>query len=177
VLMNNKYPKQLIRCIKRKREKKKNVVQQEQSKPVAVVVIPYVPNVSEKIIRFGRRANIRVVCKSGDTLRTRFTNFKPKQSDINKEVVYSLPCQCGNEYIGETGRPLSIRVKEHQTALKKVETTTSKLVEHACNMDHIFKSNRAKPIGRERLWKARKCHEAMEIYLGGPYVVSAPSMD
>jgi hypothetical protein len=84
------------------------VEQQEESKPDAVLVIRYVPNLSEKIIRYGRRANIRVVFKSGDTLRTRFFNFKPKQPAINKEVVYSIPCQCDKEYIGETDRPLNI---------------------------------------------------------------------
>jgi hypothetical protein len=58
VLMNNKYPKQLICNIKRKIEQKKNVAQQEQSKPDAVVVIPYFPNFCEKIIRFGRRTRL-----------------------------------------------------------------------------------------------------------------------
>jgi hypothetical protein len=153
------------------------VVQQEQSKPDAVVVIPYVPNLSEKIIRFWRRTTIRVVCKSGDTLSTRFMNFELKEPDNYKEVVYSILCQCGKECIGETARPLSIGVKEHQTALKKGETTTSKLAEHTWNINNIFEFDRAKPIGRERLWKPKKCHEAMEIYLSGQNVVSAPSMD
>jgi hypothetical protein len=55
--------------------------------------------------------------------------------------------------------------------------TTSKLAENAWNMNHIFEFDRARPIRRERLGKARKCHEVMEIYLGGQNVVSAPSMD
>jgi hypothetical protein len=32
-------------------------------------------------------------------------------------------------------------------------------------------------MGREWLWKARECHEAKKIYLGGQNIVSAPSMD
>jgi hypothetical protein len=54
---------------------------------------------------------------------------------------------------------------------------TRNMLRHAWNMDHIFEFDRTKPIGRERLQKARKCHEVMEIYLGGQNVVSAPSMD
>ena len=131
-----------------------------------MVVIPYVPDLSEKIIRLGTRANIRVVCKSGDTLRTRLVKFKPRQ-ETNKEVVYSIPCQCGKEYIGETGRPLKTRVKEHRAALKKGEIATSKLVELAWNTEHEFNWDQNKPIGRETRWKARKCHEALEIYTGG----------
>ena len=175
VLVNNRYPRQLIRNINRKR-KRKTTVEQENKKPDALVVIPYVPDLSEKIIRLGARANIRVVCKSGDTLRTRLVKFKPRQ-ETNKEVIYSIPCQCGKEYIGETGRPLTTRVKEHRAALKKGETTTSKLVEHAWNTEHDFMWDQAKPIGRETRWKARKCHEALEIYMGGKNVISAPSMD
>jgi predicted GIY-YIG superfamily endonuclease len=104
-------------------------------------------------------------------------NLKPDSQHVNKEVVYSIPCQCGKEYIGETGRLLITRLKEHQAALKKGDTATSKLVEHAWNLDHNFEFDRAKPIGREKGWKARKCHEAMEICLGGPNEVSAASMD
>jgi hypothetical protein len=50
--------------------------------------------------------------------------------------------------------------------VRKGNTTNSNLVEHAWSMDHRFEFDRAKPIGKERYWKARKCHEAMEIYLG-----------
>jgi hypothetical protein len=66
---------------------------------------------------------------------------------------------------------------EHQTALKKCEMTTSKLFEHAWNVDHNFEIDRAKPTGSERHWKTRKCHEAIDIYLGGQIVVSASRMD
>jgi hypothetical protein len=51
------------------------------------------------------------------------------------------------------------------------------LVEHAWNMDNNFEFDRAKPNGRERLWNARKCHEAMEIYLCVQNFVIVPSMD
>jgi predicted GIY-YIG superfamily endonuclease len=102
--------------------------------------------------------------------------FKPRQ-ETNKEVIYSIPCQCGKEYIGETGRPLTTRVKEHRALLKKGETATSKLVEHAWNTKHDFLWDKAKPFGRETRWKARKFHEALEMYMGGENVISAPSMD
>ena len=28
-------------------------------------------------------------------------------------VVYRIPCECGKVYIGETGRPMQDRIKEH----------------------------------------------------------------
>jgi hypothetical protein len=120
VLTINKCPPKLINNNKRKRRHKQCNAQVENIKPDATVVILYVPTltVSEKYIRLVKSANIRVVCKTSDTLRKRLVKFKPKQS-TNKEVVYSIPCQYGKEYIGETGRPLLTGVKEHKAALKK----------------------------------------------------------
>jgi hypothetical protein len=45
---------------------------------------------------------------------------------------------CGKSYIGETGRTLEIRLKEHKNSLKKGDITTTKLAEHALNEDHFF---------------------------------------
>jgi hypothetical protein len=41
----------------------------------------------------------------------------------------------------------------------------------------IFMWDEAKAIGRESNWKTRKCDKALEIYMGGDRVISAPSMD
>ena len=40
-------------------------------------------------------------------------------------VVYLITCQsCGKEYIGETGRPLCVRIKEHLDGLRKSKSNT-----------------------------------------------------
>ena len=66
-----------------------------------LVVIPYVAGMSEDIRRVCRKFNIRVVFKSGRTLRSMLTKVKDtlppgKQSN----VVYRIPCNCGQVYIG-----------------------------------------------------------------------------
>ncbi len=41
-----------------------------------------------------------------------------------KGVVYSIPCMdCNSVYVGETGRNLEKRLKEHQYAVKIIEIT------------------------------------------------------
>lgn len=38
-------------------------------------------------------------------------------------VIYSITCECGTSHVGETGRKVSTRVKEHRMCLqKRVET-------------------------------------------------------
>ncbi|EYB83279.1 hypothetical protein Y032_0338g2923 [Ancylostoma ceylanicum] len=40
--------------------------------------------------------------------------------------VYLITCQsCGDQYIGETGRPLCIRIKEHLDAMTRSRVTTA----------------------------------------------------
>jgi hypothetical protein len=80
-------------------------------------------------------------------------------------VICSIPCSCGKSYIGETGRTLETRVKEHKNSLKKGDTTISKLVKHALNEDHLFEWDKATVLARETKWKARKFHEAALIYV------------
>ncbi|EYB90672.1 hypothetical protein Y032_0216g2377 [Ancylostoma ceylanicum] len=41
-------------------------------------------------------------------------------------VVYLITCQsCGDQYIGETGRPLCIRIKEHLDGMARSTMTTA----------------------------------------------------
>ena len=67
------------------------------------MVIPYVAGMSEDIRCVCRKFNIRIVFKSRWTFRSMLTKVKDtlplgKQSN----VVYRIPCSCGQVYIGET---------------------------------------------------------------------------
>ena len=46
----------------------------------------------------------RALCTHKDTV-----------NEFRKPGVYRIPCECGLIYIGETGRNLSLRLKEHKT--------------------------------------------------------------
>jgi predicted GIY-YIG superfamily endonuclease len=41
--------------------------------------------------------------------------------------VYGIPCECGRSYIGETGRPLAVRIREHRNNMKNGLLEKSKL--------------------------------------------------
>ena len=74
--------------------------EQAEREKEPLVVIPYVAGMSEDIRRVCRKFNIRVVFKSGRTLRSILTKVKDtlplgKQSN----VVYRIPCSCGQVYI------------------------------------------------------------------------------
>ena len=49
----------------------------------------------------------------------------PRNSLDHKGVVYSIPCECGEEYIGETGRTLTQRMSEHKRAVKNGDSNNA----------------------------------------------------
>ncbi len=57
--------------------------------------------------------------------------------------MYRIPCECGLVYIGETGRNLSKRLKEHKTNCEKAELDKSAVAKHAWTYDHRIKWDEA----------------------------------
>ena len=63
--------------------------------------------------------------------------------ESQKPGVYHIPCECGLVYIGETGRNLSKRLKEHKTNCEKAELDKSAVAKHAWTYDHSIKWDEA----------------------------------
>ena len=75
--------------------------QKEEKGPL--VVIPYIAGMSEDIRRVCRKFSIRVIFKCRQIFSSMFTKVKDtlplgKQSN----VVYRIPCSCGQIYVGKT---------------------------------------------------------------------------
>ena len=75
----------------------------------ATAVLPYVKGLSEQLRRCLQQQGASAVFKSETTLRSQYAVDPAKQDG----VVYRIPCECGKVYIGETGRPMQDRIKEH----------------------------------------------------------------
>jgi hypothetical protein len=52
------------------------------------------------------------------------------------QCTYSILCECGRSYIGETGRRLAMRPREHRHSLKEGLLDRSKLAQHAYEEGH-----------------------------------------
>ena len=112
--------------------------EEPQEKP-PLVVIPYVSGVSERIRKACEKFNLKVVFKSGPTLRSLLTRVKdPLPIEKLAGVVYQIPCQCGKVYVGETQRRLETRVKEHKDACSKGHAEKSAIAEHAWDQQHTI---------------------------------------
>jgi hypothetical protein len=114
-------------------------------KPIGSVVIPYVKGISGKFKRIGKRYKIRTVFKTKHTIRNTLMRTRPMSDpQITVRCIYNIPCECGRSYVGETSRPLSVRIGEHKVNLKNGLLDKSKLTQHAFEEGHQISWNEAK---------------------------------
>ena len=66
-------------------------------------------------------AGIQLYHSSENKLFRSLCTHKDSVNEFQKPGVYRIPCECGLVYIGETGRNLSLRLKEHKTNCEKAE--------------------------------------------------------
>ena len=80
-------------------------------------------------------------------------------------VVHKIPCECGKVYIGETGRAMQDRIKEHNRDIRLARTQTSAVLEHANETGHLPIWKEVKFIDRDPHWYTRRVKEAIHIRL------------
>jgi hypothetical protein len=72
------------------------------------------------------------------------------------QCIYSIPCECGRSYIGETGRPLAVGLRELRHILKDDLPEKSNLAQHAYEECHRVGWNEARILEIESNSKYRK---------------------
>lgn len=141
------------------------------------VVIPYVKGIAEKFRRIGNRFQLRTIFKTKHTLRETLMKTGPgRDAQKTKQCVYSIPCDCGRYYIGETSRPLEVRIKEHKYNMTQGLLEKSKLAQHAYEEDHKILWNEAKVLQIEHNTTYRKYKESAHMSLLD-HPISQPSVE
>lgn len=81
-----------------------------------------------------------------------------------KGTVYKINCSCDASYIGETKRPLEVRIKEHKTSVEKCDMKSA-ISEHLSkNPNHKICWNSIEKIcSNVENTSLRKMHEAIQI--------------
>lgn len=81
-----------------------------------------------------------------------------------KREVYKLTCGCKKNYIGQTGRQIKTRIKEHESDARHARIKKSAIAEHAEGCREKVDFTKAKVLAREAKWKGRMVRESIEIY-------------
>lgn len=126
-----------------------------------MVVVPYLHQASHNLKNIGKRVAVDIVFSAPlklSGLCMEVNNTTQKCHGCNKEhrqqfvscveaVVYCIPLCCGNEYVGQTGRCLNDRLREHSQNAGNL-AKTGHLSTHCsrCGCKPLF--NRSKVISR-----------------------------
>jgi hypothetical protein len=75
-------------------------------------VLPYQQAITNQISRFLAKYNIKTIHVPR---KNNIHMLRPVKGDLGLKVpgVYRIPCECGEVYIGQTGRSIEARCKEH----------------------------------------------------------------
>ena len=150
VLVSNGQPSSFVQKIGKARTapKKESVAEFNST-----AVLPYVQGVSAEPLRRCLEQGIRTVFKSETTLRSHLVRPKDTVDSAKQDgVVYRIPCECRKVYIGETGRSMHERIKEHDRDIRLACTQTSAVSEHAHKTGHYPLWNEVKFIDRDPHW-------------------------
>ena len=128
------------------------------------MVILYDKNLEKLMFPIKRKYNLRLISKPTNKLRKLLVH--PKDStpkERRSHVIYSIPFTDEQTYIGETGRPLETRLKEHREAVKKLDTQKSAIAEHVANTASMPIWKDTQILAEETDWYRRRVKEAIWI--------------
>ena len=84
--------------------------------------------------------------------------------------MYEVQCDCGQVYIGESGRPKDVRLNEHAKDIQHGRVQKSAPARHARECDREIHPKEAKTLACESNWRKRTVREAIEIKEKDPYM-------
>ncbi|CAN7937445.1 unnamed protein product, partial [Ixodes hexagonus] len=149
--------------------------QAKQERKVNVVVIPYIHRVSHNLKKIAMRSNVKVVFSAPNKLMNLYKLTKPDVSakreckkrhrtkfvDCTGCVIYRIPLSCGKQYVGQTGRCLNDRLREHCDNVQKHNGGFLDIHCRACGCAPLF--DRCVKIGKDRATMRREIVEAERI--------------
>ncbi|CAH8866949.1 unnamed protein product [Trichobilharzia szidati] len=158
VFKKNGYPQNFIKkCLK----SNQNTNKKPSSKTTRKFILPYMRNISEITARVLKPFDIDIAHKPVKSLNSILCKPKdPTEKGDKINTIYKINCMnCNKHYIGQSGRPLRIRIQEHKSAVKRHDMN-SLVSMHADNYGHQFDWDHVKILNRGNTKSAREFLEA-----------------
>jgi predicted GIY-YIG superfamily endonuclease len=132
-------------------------------------VIPYFQDRSKKLQRIYNKFGVQIIHKPTNTICDLLVHPKDKTPKEKKcGILYLIPCDnCEEFYVGETGRALEKRLKEHRKTSGHPNSITG-VGDYCKTTAHTFSNNEVKVIAKEDHWLKRKILESIHIRTRNP---------
>ncbi|MGL5072033.1 MAG: hypothetical protein ACRC61_12320, partial [Aeromonas salmonicida] len=171
ILESNGYKEtEIKRAFNRKdrRSNKNNTTDENKEKEFKhTAVLPYVPKVTDRVARTLSKHNIKPILLPTKKIGTMVGSVKDPTHPLHNPGVYAIPCQCGSVYIGQTGRTITDRIRDHIGNVRRCEPQLSgvakHLVENITNPAHAIDFDATRMLIREPRILPRIVHEAIEV--------------
>lgn len=161
VLISNGFTSRNIeRAIQKNNNKS---VTREKKEYKSTVFLPYIQGCTDKVGRVLEKKGVRTIYKAVNKISQNFPKYN-KPSPLETPGIYSIPCSCGKVYIGETGRHIKTRLKEHISHTKHSNTGKSAIAEHSYDTGHVINFEETKKLATVGNFWPRKHRESIEIY-------------
>jgi hypothetical protein len=91
--------------------------------------------------------------------------LRPVKDDLGLRTpgIYSISCECGQVYIGQTGRSIDTRLKEHQRHIRLEYPDKSAVAEHCINLRQCTQLHNTSILATKTGYMDRVITEANEM--------------
>jgi len=135
----------------------------EISNDTKFLPLPYINTKSKMLSKILKPFNIVPTFCNNNKNNLAFSNKKSKTNITDKSnIVYSIPCECGKQYIGTTSQKLNNRLTQHKSD-NKLKPNATALSIHSNQFLHKFDYTKTKVLDSEPNYNKRLISEAIHI--------------
>lgn len=153
-------------------------------------VVPYIHGVTHRLKKIASRHGINIICSAPNKAHAMCrkvnlaqvnntgrctTKHKTEYVPCDKGVVYNIPLSCGRSYIGQTGRCINDRTREHAANLRNL-AAPGHLAAHCRECMCEAKLETVSILAHHKDRFARELLEALAIDQQKDNCVSSPSI-
>jgi hypothetical protein len=138
IACNNGYPEQIVYKLRSKLINNRNKQIETQPTPQhnkKWTTFTYHGPTVRKITNLFKHTNIQIAFRPANTI---YQQLSQKPNNTNPSGIYQLKCNtCNNTYVGQSGRPIAVRYKEHIRYIRHNNPTLAYAM-HILNNRHEF---------------------------------------
>ncbi|XP_036320425.1 uncharacterized protein LOC118734935 [Rhagoletis pomonella] len=141
IAANNGYKRDLVEEIRREHKNKKPNKEENNDKNWAVLT--YTGKSTYKLAKVFQKHNLRTSFRTNNNVGRILRDTTNQEDPLDKQGVYKLTCKCQHSYIGQTGRKIKTRFREHIRDYNK-KTQKPSAIPESNFANHMF-NNKCSP--------------------------------